>query len=108
MKCSEMNERQRKAYKNIEACANYELGGLENDLLDYCEDEEEYKRSFNLLHDHKELVKFIYMCATSQWYHGGGWVSFGANAKAYIRDVNFCGTDFLMEQCDAIVTKEGY
>ena len=44
MKFSEMNAREKKAFLNIKHAANDLLGGLENTLQDYTEDEDEYKR----------------------------------------------------------------
>ena len=57
MKVSEMNARQKKAFYNIYWAANDLIGGLENTLLDYPEDSEEYKSAYALLKDHNRLVK---------------------------------------------------
>ena len=103
-----MDLRQKKAIKNIKECASYEIGGLENDLMDYGEDEKEYQEAKKILSDRKRLAEYVYMYATSQWYHGGGWVSFGAKAQEEIRDINFCGKEWLLAQCEKAVEEEGY
>ena len=68
MKVADMNVRQKKAFYNIYWAAQHLLGGLENTLLDYSEDSEEYKSAEALLHDHKELVNRLYeMATTAVW-----------------------------------------
>lgn len=107
MKYSELNERQKKAFKNIKYAAYDLLGGLENILLDYPEDSEEYKSAKALLGNHDLLVKGLYRRATSAIYEDGAcW--FGKSAEMEIRDINFCGKDWLMERCEARIRKEGY
>lgn len=107
MKVSEMNERQKKALYNIKYAANYLLGGLEIDLVGYPEDSEEYKSAKALLDDHDKLVKVLYQWATSEVYSDGA-LWFGDSAQKFIRDINFCGKEWLMERCDARIRKEGY
>lgn len=107
MKVADMNERQKKAFYNIKHAANDLLGGLENTMLDYSEDSEEYKSAERLLNDHDALVKELYGMATSAVYDEG----FCGFSKAYqmiIRDINFCGKEWLMERCEKRITKEGY
>lgn len=107
MKYSELNERQKKAFKNIKYAAYDLLGGLENTLLDYPEDSKEYKSAKALLDDHDELVKEIYRYATSAIYEDGACWG-GKYAERMIRDINFCGKEFLMQCCEERVRKEGY
>lgn len=107
MKVADMNERQKKAFFNIKYAANDLLGGLENTLLDYAEDSEEYKSADALLKDHDALVKELYSMATSAVY-GVGFCGFGKEYQMIIRDINFCGKDWLMERCEKRITKEGY
>lgn len=108
MKVKDMNERQKKAFYNIKHAANDLLGGLENTLLDYSEDSEEYKSAKAFLDDHNALVQDLYIRATSEVYSGDGAVWFGKSAERFIRDINFCGKDWLMERCERRITKEGY
>lgn len=107
MKVSDMNERQKKAFYNIKYAANDLLGGLENTLYDYPEDSDEYKEAKALLGDHDKLVEYLYEWATTALY-GEGFCSFGKSAKLFIRDINFCGKEWLMKRCEARITKEGY
>ena len=59
MKISEMNVRQKKAFFNVYWAANDLIGGLENTLLDYPEDSDEYKSAYAFLNDHDRLVKTL-------------------------------------------------
>ena len=107
MKLSDMNARQKKAFYNIKYAANDLLGGLENTMLDYPEDSKEYKSADALLKDHDALVKELYSMATTAVYDEG-FCGFGKAYQMIIRDINFCGKDWLMERCEKRITKEGY
>ena len=107
MKVSEMNERQKRAFHNIYWAAQHLLGGLENTLLDYSEDNDDYKSAEALLKNHKELVNRLYEMATTAVY-GEGFCGFGKRHQMEIRDINFCGKEWLMERCEKRITKEGY
>lgn len=107
MKVADMNERQKRAFYNVKHAAHDLLGGLENTLLDYPEDSAEYRSAKALLDDHDALVKELYCRATSAVY-GDGAVWFGKSAERTIRDINFCGKEWLLERCERRVTKEGY
>lgn len=107
MKYADCNERQKKAYRNIAYAADWIIGGLENTLLDYDEDREEYKLAKATLADHSGLVAEIYSAATTDIYTGGG-VFFGAAAESCLKDIRFCGKEWLMERCEKRVTKLGY
>lgn len=107
MKIAEMNQRQKKAFYNIYYAANDLLGGLENTMLDYPEDSDEYKSAESLLNDHNRLVEILYQMATTALYDEG-FCGFGRAYQMAIRDINFCGKDWLMERCEKRITKEGY
>ena len=107
MKVSEMNERQKRAFHNIYWAAQHLLGGLENTLLDYSEDSDDYKSAEALLKNHKELVNRLYEMATTAVY-GEGFCGFGKRHQMEIRDINFCGKEWLMERCEKRITKEEY
>lgn len=107
MKVSEMNVRQKKAFFNVYWAANNLIGGLENMLLGYPEDSEDYKSAYALLHDHDRLVNTLYELSTTLYYNEG-FCGFGVAYQRYIRDVNSCGKEWLMERCEKRVTKEGY
>ena len=107
MKVADMNVRQKKAFYNIKWAANDLIGGLENTLLDYSEDSDEYKSAYELLYDHDRLVKALYENATTAVY-GEGFCGFGKQYQMEIRDINFCGKEWLLERCEKRITKEGY
>lgn len=107
MKISEMNERQKKAFYNVYWAANDLIGGLENTLLDYPEDSEEYKSAYALLYNHDRLVQALYHEATTAFYDCG-FCGFGIEYQKYIRDINFCGKEWIMQRCEKRVTKMGY
>ena len=107
MKYIEINYRQKKAFLNIYHAANWLIGGLENTLQDYDEDSEEYREAKAKLDDHKSLVETIYDMATTDIY-GPGSCYFGTGATSYLRDIRFCGREWLMERCERRVLKEGY
>lgn len=108
MKVSEMNARQKKAFFNIKHAANDLLGGLENTMLDNGKDTDEYKSAAALLNDHDRLVKTLYANATTAIY-GDGFCCFNpATVQKELRDINFCGTEWLMERCERRICKEGY
>lgn len=107
MKVSEMTARQRKAFLNIKYAAHDLLGCLENVMLDYPEDSEVHKRAKALLNNHNALVAEVYYNATRAVYSADS-VWFGSYAKKFIRDINFCGKEWLMECCERRITKCGY
>ena len=107
MKYSEMNYRQKKAYANIYHALNWLLGGLENTLQDYDEESEEYREAKAQLDDHAGLVETVYDMASTDIY-GPGSCYFGAGARSFLRDIRFCGREWLMERCERWIRKEGY
>lgn len=107
MKYSECNERQKKAFRNIKFAADWIIGGLENTLLDEPEDSEEYKSAKAQLDDHEALVDEIYNAAITDIYEEGS-VAFGGNAERTLRDIRFCGKEWLMERVEARVRKCGH
>ena len=108
MKFNEMNAREKKAFLNIKHAANDLLGGLENTLQDYAEDEDEYKNAKAQLEDHKGLVEQLYHMATTAIYDDGYCCFNPATVKKELRDINFCGKEWLMERCERMITREGY
>lgn len=107
MKYSEMNEKQKKAFRNILNAANWIIGGYENSLMDYHEGDEDYEAAKAILADHEGLVKEIYDEAiTTVYYEDGAY--FGPGAAKYLKDIRFCGKDWLMERCEKRVKKMGY
>ena len=91
-----MNLKERKAYKNIKNAAIDYIYGLQNGCFD-SSDTEEYNNYYNQLNDYEALVDIVYKEAISAVYTGDGAVFGGKAANAYIKDIRFCGKDFLME-----------
>lgn len=106
MKYSEMNDRQKNAFKNIKWAARNLIGGLENTICDY-PDEDEGKEANALLHDREYLVNEIYSMATSGYYREG-FEGFGEQFKKMVKDIRFCGKEWLMDQVKHRVALEGY
>lgn len=92
----EMNKKEQKAYKNIKWAANDYIFGLENGCFDTEKGSEQYNDYYAQLNDLESLINIVYGEATSAVYDEGG-VSFNEQAQAYIKDIRFCGKEFLME-----------
>ena len=107
MKYSEMNDREKKAFRNIMYAARNFIGGLENTMMDYNEEDPEYQEAERTLKDHEGLVNEIYHLATNNAYDEGV-EYFGPNATRMIKDIRFCGRDWLMERVNNRVINEGY
>lgn len=107
MKLNEMNARQKKAYRNIYHAANWIIGGLENTMLDNEPGTEEYENAKRALGDHEGLVATLYSEATTTIY-ADGYCAFGKDAERFMKDIRFCGKDFLIERCEKRIKKMGY
>ena len=107
MKISEMNTQQKKAFYNIRNAAGYLIGGLENTMEDYPEDSEEYQEAKATLDDHDFLVNQIYDLALTEIFLEGANI-FGKAAETCLKDIRFCGKEWLMERVEKQVTKAGY
>lgn len=107
MKYSECNARQKKAFINIRNASNWLLGGLENTMLDNPEGSEEYESAKAALADHDWLVNELYSMATTEVYDEGS-VCFNNAAASYLKDIRFCGKEWLIARCEARIKKNGY
>ena len=108
MKVADMNARQKKAYFNIKHAANDLLGGLENTMMDNAPGSEEYERAKRDLANHAGLVGQLYTMATTAIY-GDGYCCFNPQTvEKELREINFCGREWLEERCERRITKEGY
>lgn len=108
MKYSEMNQKQQRAVRNIKYASNDIIGGLENTLLDYDEQSQEYINAYELLHNHEALVETIYKQGTT-CLCGENYVCFDKRTcKEFLREINFCGTEFLMMIARTFVKRAGY
>ncbi len=107
MKYSECNARQKRAFLNIKNASNWLLGGLENTMLDNTPDSAEYKAADARLKDHDGLVQELYEMSISEVYTDGS-CQFGDSASKVLKDIRFCGKEWLMARCEARIRKEGY
>lgn len=107
MKLKDMDARHRRAYTNIRHAANWILGGLENVLEDFPEDSEEYRSAKESLADHDHLVEEIFYAATHNIYSDCG-EFFDPGVERSLKDIRFCGNDWLRATVDSVLSKEGY
>jgi hypothetical protein len=95
MKFTECNARQKKAWKNIKYAAIDFIFGLENGCHDSPKDSEAYQGYLNTLLDLEYLKETVYRqsitCVCDE-----GFVGFGSGAESYLKDIRFCGKEFLM------------
>lgn len=107
MNYKEMNEREQKAFKNIKYATYEILGGLENTMQDNPEDSREYINAMNTLSDYDTLVNMIYCEATTSYYRPG-FIGFGEQYERFLKDLRFCGKDWLIECVKDRLAREGY
>lgn len=98
MKRSEMNAHQRKIFDIMDELTRDIIGGNENMLLDFSEDEEEYQNAYNFLHQgHENLANFFYDLVM-------GHCKAGSNAE----HARFAGSQFLRDRIEVRLNKWGY
>lgn len=107
MKFSECNAKQKKAYANIYHACNWLIGGLENTMSDNEEGSPEYENAKARLADHEGLVNELYDMAITDVYDDGS-CCFGKGAASYLKDIRFCGKEWLLERCEKRIKKAGY
>ncbi len=93
----EMSAKERKAYNNIKNAAADYIYSLENGCFDSGEGSEEYNDYYKQLTNLESLIDVVYGEAISSVYTDDGAACGGAAAKAYIKDIRFCGKEFLLE-----------
>lgn len=97
MKLSQMNAHQKEAYTLIMATMSEYIGGYENTLMDYPEDDEEYKTAKAFLsQSHEDLIEIIYNDVMA---------SSDSGMRKHLR---FAGTEFIKERISKKLTKWGY
>lgn len=97
MKISEMNAHQKEAYRWISESMSEYIGGYENTLQDYEEEDEEYKEAEEFLNlPHDELVEIIYNDVMA-----------GAD-KGTAKHLRFAGAEWIKERISKRLTKWGY
>lgn len=98
MKRSEMNAHQRAIFDIMDEITRDYIGGYENTLLDFSEDEEEYQNAYKFLHQgHEQLAQFFYDLVMRH-------CKVGSNAE----HARFAGSAFLKERIEVRLTKWGY
>lgn len=95
MKFSECDMRQKKAWKNIKWAASDYIFGIMNGCLDNSEDSPSYKDYMNGLQDLDGIIETVYSESITNVYDEGS-CSFGIGAESYLKDIRFCGKEFLM------------
>ncbi len=88
----DFNDHQRKAFLNFKYCAN-DAWQFVNDCLDHTE---YYEESKDLMTSPKQLFDYLYEEALSNVY-AEGFSSAGKWAESFIKDIRFCGKDFLQK-----------
>ena len=96
MKYSECNAREKKAWTNIKNAASDYIFGLVNGCYDNDEGSEEYNNYKAALENLDMLISTVYDEALSTIYTGGS-CFFGPDAERFLKDIRFCGKDFLMK-----------
>lgn len=107
MKYADMDARQKKAFKNIYHAANWLVGGLENQMEDNAPGSPEHESARRALANHEGLVDELYSMATTDIYDDGA-MMFGKGAESFLKDIRFCGKEWLMERCERRIKKCGY
>jgi len=76
-------------------------------MLDNPEGSEEYESAKATLANHDGLVAELYRMATTDLYDDGS-CCFNQAAERYLKDIRFCGKEWLMARCEARIKKAGY
>lgn len=104
IKLSECNSRQKKAYLNFKGAAIDYIFGLQNGCLDSEKGSTEYQDYYAGLEDLESLIGMVYSEGISTVY-SKGMISSGKVAEAYLKDIRFCGKQFLEELAVQFCTK---
>lgn len=102
IKCYTIREADILANMWYAACAW--IGGLENTLQDYPEDDEEYLNAKQTLADHQSLVDDIRSMCMSGYYGCG----LEAPQQKYQKNYNLAGNEFINSCAEAVVKAMGY
>lgn len=103
-KYAECNAREKKAWKNIKNAAADYIFGLMNGCFDNDKNSISYRNYKEGLEDYNGLVEIVYNEALTNIYFEGG-CYFGDGAEAFLKDIRFCGKEFLMEVTEHFVKK---
>lgn len=103
-KFNECTIREKKAWKNIKNAAADYIFGLMNGCFDNDVDSEAYRNYKEGLEDYDSMVNVVYHEALTSVYDEGS-VFFGEGAESFLKDIRFCGKEFLMEVTKHFVKK---
>lgn len=96
MKLSQLNQNEATAIKLVRDHYNDFVGGLENTLLDYEKDSEEYIDAKNALSNPARMVEIIYDEILS------------TEGATYSKQIRFCGAEWIKERIARKLKKDGY
>lgn len=105
MKLKDLNKTQQKAYLNIKYAMLDYIGGYENQLLDNSPEDEDYQIAFKALTDVEAMTNTIYKWATEGYYCDE---LRSVDEASLIREINFCGKQFLMDCIRDNLNKWGF
>ena len=105
MKYNELNSREKKAVANIYHASNWLIGGLENTCMDNDPESNEYVMAYTTLTNHNLLVEQLYNMATTEIYEDGSVCFDKSVCEKELRDINFCGKEWLLERCERRISK---
>lgn len=91
----EMNNHEKQVNTLISRAVSEIIGGYENTLLDYMEEDEEYKKAQDIL-NHDTLFDMIYDYVMNE------------SASNYASHIRFAGKQFIEDRIEARLKKEGY
>ena len=92
-----MNAHELTAKKIVKDVYNDYVGGLENTLLDYAEDDEEYVSAKRTLEDVDHLQEMLYKFVMTE-----------AERAGYAKHIKFAGREFIMDRINALLIRDGY
>lgn len=95
-KFNECNACEKKAWKNIKNAAADYIFGMQNGCFDNEVGSQAYNDYKKELEDLETLINVVYHEAITSVYNEGS-IYFGKGAESAIRDIRFCGKEFLLE-----------
>lgn len=108
MKQAKNDLRQRKAIRNIKEAANWLIGENENTLSDCSENSPEYASAKEWLADHAGIVREVYALAIHCLITPDGCCCSEEESAPFVKDIKFLGKNWLLEQVENEVVRQGY
>lgn len=96
IKFNECNQRQKKAFNNFKWAAIDYIFGLQNGCFDSEKGSAEYQNYYMELQDLTSLIDTVYKAAINSIY-SEGFSGGGKAAETFLKDIRFCGKEFLMQ-----------